>query len=116
VVTEGGGPNAAQRRVLQDRYLARQKAHNREYLVAVMTDAALVRGIVKALNWFNPDANSFAYADGAGVPAALEHLRVDATTGARIRVELAVMRRELSRVAPAAISERGLDGVRARRV
>jgi hypothetical protein len=97
VLTEGGGPNAAQRRLLQERYLGPQKARCSEYRVAVMTDSALVRGIVKALNWFNPDANSFPYNDGLGVPLAIEHLHVDERTGKLIRVELGVMRRELAR-------------------
>jgi hypothetical protein len=98
VVTDGGGPNAAQRRLLQDRYLGPQKARCREYRVAVMTDSAFVRGIVKALNWFNPDANSFPYNDGAGVPLAIDHLKVDPRSGSLIRVELGVMRRELARL------------------
>jgi hypothetical protein len=100
VVTDGGGPNAAQRKVLQDRYLSKQRANHKQYLVAVLTDSALVRGIVKALNWFNPDANSFPYNGGQGVAAAIQHLRVDAATGDRIRVELTVMRRQLGRMAP----------------
>jgi hypothetical protein len=79
--------------------LTKQKALHKEYLVAVMTDSALVRGIVKALNWFNPHANSFPYNEGTGVPAALVHLRIDERSAHRIKVEVEVMRRELVRLA-----------------
>lgn len=95
VLTLGGGPNAGQRKALQDRYLDKQKRANKEYLVAVMTDSALVRGIVKALNWFNKDANSFPYDGGAGVSEALKHLRIDSVTAGRISLELQKMRIEL---------------------
>jgi hypothetical protein len=95
VFTAGGGPDAAQRKSLQDRYLDKQKAHNKEYLVAVLTDSAFVRGIVKALNWFNPYADSFPYDKGSGVPAALKHLRIDGAAAGRIALELEKMRREL---------------------
>jgi hypothetical protein len=88
VVTDGGGPNAAQRKLLQDRYLAR----HREYRVAVTTDSTVVRRIVKALHWFNPHTQSFAYDDGGGVAAAIAHLGVDIRTGARVRLELDVLR------------------------
>jgi hypothetical protein len=88
VLTDGGGPNAAQRKLLQDRYLAK----HRDYRVAVMTDAAVVRGIVKALNWFNPHTQSFAYDDGRGVAPAMAHLGLDVRVGARVRLELDVLR------------------------
>jgi hypothetical protein len=113
VVTEGGGPDAAQRRALHERYLAKQKAENKEYLVAVMTDSALVRGIVKALNWFNPDANSFPYNEGTGVPLAIRHLRLDDRTGARIRIEIEVLRRELARLSAAALEPHSARAKRA---
>jgi hypothetical protein len=62
-----------------------------------MTDSAMVRGVVKALNWFNRGTNSFPYLEGAGMPAALRHLDLDLLEAHRVRVEIEVMRRELAR-------------------
>lgn len=95
VLTYGGGPSSLQRKVLQDRYLSKQQKINKEYLVAVMTDSAFVRGIVKALNWFNPYATSFPYDSGSGVPEALKHLKVSGAAGQRIALEVQKMRLEL---------------------
>jgi hypothetical protein len=94
VVTDGGGPNATQRRVLQERYLSQHK----EYLVAVMTDSSVVRGIVTALNWFNPQTRSFPYDDGRGVPEAMSHLNLGLSAGLRLRFELEMLRRQLGLV------------------
>jgi hypothetical protein len=91
IVTDGGGPNAAQRRALQDRYLSKQK----EYRVAVMTDSSVVRGIVTALSWFNPDIRAFPYDDGRSLPAAMSYLGLNLDMGSRLRLELQMMRREL---------------------
>lgn len=95
VLTYGGGPSSLQRKVLQDRYLTQQQRANKEYLVAVMTDSAFVRGIVKALNWFNPNATAFAYNSGAGIPEAMKHLKIGGATGQRISLEVQKMRLEL---------------------
>jgi hypothetical protein len=91
VVTDGGGPNAAQRKVLQDRYLAKHD----DYRVAVLTDSAVVRGIVKALNWFNPLTQPFTYDEGRGIAQAMAHLGDDGGKGTRIRFELEMLRRDL---------------------
>ena len=39
----------------------------------VITDEALVRGLVTAVSWFGPDIKAFAWAD---LPKAMKHLRV----------------------------------------
>lgn len=90
VLTLGGGPNAKQRNALQKRFLVEHPM-----TVAVMTDSTMVRGIVTALNWFNPKAKAFPYANGTGVPDALAHLGVQGVAGQRVGIELQKLRLEL---------------------
>lgn len=54
VFTDGGGPNAAQRK------LANQALRGRSSLTAVVSSSPMVRGIVTALSWFNPKIKAFS--------------------------------------------------------
>jgi hypothetical protein len=58
VVTEGGGPNAAQRRELTD---ALQKMSRwKDTPAAVVSTSPVVRGIVTVLSWFNLNIKPFS--------------------------------------------------------
>jgi len=54
VFTDGGGPNAAQRK------LANDALGGKASLTAVVSASQLVRGMVTALSWFNPKIKAFA--------------------------------------------------------
>lgn len=56
-ITEGGGPDARQREQLKA-FLRR--ATDGRGKVAIVTADPVGRGIIKALNWFNPDTQAFA--------------------------------------------------------
>jgi hypothetical protein len=53
VLTTGGAPSASQRKDITDLTTGRQ------HRVAVVTPSAMVRGVVTALNWFNPKVQAF---------------------------------------------------------
>jgi|HubBroStandDraft_2_1064218.scaffolds.fasta_scaffold434375_2 hypothetical protein len=95
VVTRGGGPDAKQRKKLNDEYLKDVKMK-----VAVVTDAAMVRGIVTALSWFNDQIRSFTYAGGQGVQEAMKYLTVEGGDADRIAAEIKKMLLEVA-TAPA---------------
>lgn len=54
VLTEGGRPNTVQRKALTD-VLA-----GRSVKVAVLSEQAMVRGVVTAIGWFNKDIKAFS--------------------------------------------------------
>lgn len=60
VYSEGGGPNAAQRRQMIE-FL-----EGRDSITAVLTASAAVRAVVTAFSWFRPDIRAFAPRDLAG--------------------------------------------------
>lgn len=94
-MTKGGGPNPKQRKVLQEEYLkhfVHDKANPMK--VAVITDSPLLRGVVTALNWFNPNTVAFA-------PSALEeafrYLGVPAgASSAKLALELRKLEKEIA--------------------
>ncbi|WP_394836434.1 hypothetical protein LVJ94_05955 [Pendulispora rubella] len=86
VVTDGPGPNAAQRETMNKRIPA-------PFLVAVVTHAVMARRIVSVLSWFNPNIRAFAPAD---LPAALDYLDVRAEDQAGVIERVAEMRIQLS--------------------
>lgn len=67
IVTEGGGPNATQRRHL-DELLA-----GRSVPVAVMSGSPAIRGMVTALSWFNGKIRAFY---PAGLRDAIAYLEI----------------------------------------
>lgn len=71
ILTEGGGPNTMQRGQLNDLF----EAEAFKGKVSVVTLSRLVRGIVTALGWFNPNIRAFSTIQ---IPAALEYLEVPA--------------------------------------
>jgi hypothetical protein len=90
VVTSGGAPNARQRRSLTEALAGRAVP------VAVVTDMALLRGIVTAFGWFNRGIRGFALRNGAGTQEALRYLRIEGFLAARILLETREMQREVA--------------------
>jgi len=71
VVTGSAGLNPKQRDAINKLIKARKLAPK----VAIVTDAAMVRGVVTALSWFNPGTKAFSTAK---LDEALAHLDVPA--------------------------------------
>jgi hypothetical protein len=90
VLTAGGGPSLMQRKALVD-FL-----HGRQPPVAVVSSRAVVRGILRALSWFNPNMSSFP--EGS-LGKALDFLRVDRLEHARVRTEIRFLQNKLEHVA-----------------
>jgi hypothetical protein len=65
--TRGGGPTAAQRKELHD------VLQGRSLPCAVVSDAAMVRGLVTAASWFNGKIKAFSMHQ---VPEALRYLGI----------------------------------------
>lgn len=65
VFTTGGGPTPAQRKELN-------RALNGDHPTAVVSNGAMVRGIVTALGWFNSKIKAFAPEDVEGAFRYLE--------------------------------------------
>jgi hypothetical protein len=90
VVSAGGAPNARQRersnQMLRERGLSQAK-------VAVVTNSLMVRGVVTALSWFNPQMKAFSELDLQG---ALKYLdSIPAQRGA-IGVEVRMMQAQMT--------------------
>jgi hypothetical protein len=69
-ISDGGAPNARQRE--QVNAFMRRHTKGRGY-IAIVTSDSIVRGIVKALSWFNPYARAFAPGE---LEQAIEYLRL----------------------------------------
>ena len=54
VFSDGAGPNAQQRKVLADHLNGRPSP------LAIVTGGAIMRGVITALSWFNPQVRGFA--------------------------------------------------------
>jgi hypothetical protein len=96
VVSDGPGPNAAQR----SRINALVDRNRRAVPTAVVTHSTVARGIVTVLHWFNPGIRAFAPDHLAG---ALDYLGVAPTQHEPITREVAGLRMALA-VDPAAAS------------
>jgi hypothetical protein len=87
VVTDGGGPDVVMRGELQAFF----KTHGHSPKTAVITTSVVVRGIVTAVSWFNPNIKALA---PIHFGAALEHLGLTRAAPRLLR-ELTEMEREL---------------------
>jgi hypothetical protein len=87
VFTLGGGPSAAQRKLLND------KLNGKATPAAVVSTSAVVRGIVTALAWFNKDIKAFAPDQ---TEAAFEYLGFDVHQTARFMLEVRSLRTKLN--------------------
>lgn len=86
IATDGGGPTAAQRRVLND-ILA-----GRAVPVAVVSESARVRMIVTGLSWFNRRIKAFPE---TGLRDAIAYLEIPASRTDLIMRAMAKLRHEL---------------------
>ena len=92
VLTDGGGPNSAQRAVAQK---AAEQMGGAAMPVAVVSSSTFVRGIVTAFNWFNMNLRAFSPLE---ITKALSFLKVDALTIDAIWEELALVEAEIGPV------------------
>lgn len=58
--SDGGGPNAAQRKSISDLLKGRASP------IAIVTANSIMRGVITALSWFNPKCRAFAPTDIGG--------------------------------------------------
>jgi hypothetical protein len=85
VFSDGGAPDAAQRRGLNDLLAGRRFAR------AIVNDSTFVRGVISAVGWFAPGVKAFSPGDWK---AAAEHARFESH-------ELGVLARRLGVLARA---------------
>lgn len=88
ILSEGGGPNTLQRGALNDML----EAANYKGKVAVVSLSSLVRGIVTALGWFNPNIKAFSTLQ---VPLALTYLGFSKEEQEGVLLEIKRMRKDL---------------------
>jgi hypothetical protein len=86
IATDGGGPTAVQRRVLND------VLSGRAVPVAVVTGSARIRTTVNALSWFNRRIKAFT---PSGLREAIAYLEIPASRTELIVRELDRLRHEL---------------------
>jgi len=79
VLTEGGAPNSVQRRAVNE------LLQGKPGVSAVVSGSALVRGVVTALNWFNPYVKTFAPSE---VEDAYRYLRLAPKDVEALRVQI----------------------------
>lgn len=91
VVSEGGAPTPKQRATTNETLKKRGQPQS---TVAVVTPKTIVRGIVTALSWFNPNIKSFAPTELA---AAMRYLKLSPTEAGEVGVELRKLQAELKR-------------------
>lgn len=91
VVTEGGGPNTAMRNEINSAVKGVQN------VVSVITASAMIRGVVTALNWFNPDVKAFA---PDRIKDGLVHLGVSAADMPRLINEARTLHGRLQQRGP----------------
>lgn len=89
VVSEGGGPNSAQRQQLNEII----EPYRSVLKVAVLTRSPLARGIVTALSWFNPVFRPFSPDD---LEHALEYLEMPRTKHGEVQNLLTSVRKQLA--------------------
>jgi hypothetical protein len=88
VFTEGGAPNTLQRDQLNKLFQGRHPK------TAVVTGSRMVRGVVTAVSWFNPQTRAFAPNDLEG---ALAHLNVEPSERSQVLALAAEVQAEIRR-------------------
>jgi hypothetical protein len=88
IISEGGGPNATQRGAMNDLL----EANHFKGKVSVVTLNRLVRGIVTAISWFNPNIKAFTTVQ---IPAAIEYLEIPKDQHERLMAEIKRLRDKL---------------------
>ena len=85
VFTDGGAPNSAQRKEVND------LLDGRPGLTAVISASSMIRGVVTALQWFNPAIKSFS---PDRVASAYEHLKLTPAERDSVGRQVQVLRKE----------------------
>jgi hypothetical protein len=89
VISDGGGPDSLMRGELTDFY-----EHTGHTLrTSVIATSVIVRGIVTALSWFNPQMKAYSPKQ---MPSALKHLNLPLPALPRILREFKTMEKELT--------------------
>jgi hypothetical protein len=83
IVTEGGGPDSTQRKLLNE------KLKGRSVPVAVISKNPIIRGVVTALSWFNTKIRAFVPSNFAD---ALRHLGIREAEGKTLEREVNELR------------------------
>lgn len=86
VITDGVGPNSAQRKLIND------ELNGRTTRVAMVSGSVVTRGVASALAWFNPEIEVFAPNELAG---ALRFLKVPEADFADIWRDILALHKEL---------------------
>ncbi|MEM7154462.1 MAG: hypothetical protein AAF799_16565 [Myxococcota bacterium] len=94
VVTDGGGPNAKQRAMVNE-FLEKTDMKPK---IAICTDRRVTRGIVTALGWFNKNIRVYATQD-SDIEEALMYLGVAGSDGATTVSAVRGLRQELVELA-----------------
>jgi hypothetical protein len=89
VVSDGGGPDAAQRGALQEFF----KSQRHSPKCSVITTSVIGRGIIAAVSWFNPHVKAFS---PRGFTDAIAHIDLPRAVIPRLLREFSEMERELS--------------------
>lgn len=84
--TDGGAPNGAQRKQVNDFLKGRTSR------CAVVTASSFVRGVVTALSWFNPEIKAYPSDD---LESALQHLGVRDQEVLLVRREIQVLHKRI---------------------
>jgi hypothetical protein len=86
VITDGGGPNAAQRKLASDMLSGRQAC------TAVISHSSLIRGVITAMAWFNAKVKAFSPDERA---SAFRHLEIPDAIARTVWSDACAMRPEL---------------------
>jgi hypothetical protein len=89
VLSDGGGPNSAQRQLAQK---AAEQMNGAAMPVAVVSSSTFVRGIVTAFNWFNMNMKAFHPGEARAV---LDFLGIEPSMSQEITSQLDEIQQEL---------------------
>ena len=95
--TDGGAPNSSQRKLLNE------ALKNRPLQAAAVSSSTLVRGVVTALNWFNPLVRAFA---PERLGEAYQYLKLSREEVSAVNKAISALQKELG------ISLRCLNNIR----
>jgi hypothetical protein len=86
VITDGGAPSHSQRELLNN------VLSGKSWKISVLSDSLMVRGVVTALNWFNPEIRAFPSSE---VQAFMSHLPVQRSEYPLVRRETRLLQNDI---------------------
>jgi len=101
VFSDGGGPNSTMRKQASDLLKGRATP------LAIVTGSAMMRGIITALSWFNPEARAFS---PSNVGEALQFLQVPTLKFDTIKTTAQELRKSLGLRQVNALEDARLSG------